>query len=531
MSALWDAAADVADRDISDVQPDVTVMRLGMFNFGLSPRKKHTNRSTGIMSSMNHASHIISTHGGLDLLCTCQFSGDTGDIPFRNVANADGRLALEVHADPVPVQLLPALDPRKVLDPRLFVTVFKVAGWDTPVVYLVVGNLDMPFLKGKLSVPVSVYEPFISLSLEELDNVAVRDAYEPVVKVLVGDHILKQGSATRLVAKQTGDSWCTHAPHSALRGDVLFSKGASATSFEIPFGASYTNFLDKDGIHDAFGISIELPTMQVPRLTAAQTIYQDIMLYVDFFEATDYSQALVIHHFNSLFATESTNPAPEDDTTNEEVSCDGALLRIENVIRTRDDFLTRYNLPHNWQMLDDDRAKFIKEVRKEYENDEDQVKMKKRDFKEAGNKGQRTKARSRWQSEMRRRCGSKALWEHISFTGEFDGTVFARGLLNAEEDKTGASQLSDNEGVVQRNQVVNARRLFRKAKYCSLKRQRGDILSETHQKLLDCHDKDELRREVNRLTTRFGHGHLYFRDGSTLRIGGNVGATRHSLDR
>ena len=60
---------------------------------------------------------------------------------------------------------------------------------------------------------------------------------------------------------------------------------------------------------------------------------------------------------------------------------------------------------------------FLRWVREKYETTEEQQDLQKRDFQAGGAAKMKSGKRSRWCRELQRRCGTKQMWEAVSFNG------------------------------------------------------------------------------------------------------------------
>ena len=131
---------------------------------------------------------------------------------------------------------------------------------------------------------------------------------------------------------------------------------------------------------------------------------------------------------------------------------------------------------------------------------------------------------------MQWRCGTKNLWELISFTGKFDSSYLAQKLKDAPT-------CSSNTGKQQLVKIASeARNKLRLAKKHDSKRSRiiegtDETLTAKEQQLLRLYDSDKLRVEANKATVASGHGRLKGRSGQFVDIGGSTGGgTRRALD-
>ena len=111
----------------------------------------------------------------------------------------------------------------------------------------------------------------------------------------------------------------------------------------------------------------------------------------------------------------------------------------------------------------DDRLRqdFLAHVKEEYHNEPAQIKLQEQDEQRGGNRKNQEGKHKRWGREMQRRCGTKNLWELISFTGKFDPIWLAEKLAKAQE----ASSTSTSEKQQQLVRIaVEARNRLRLAK-------------------------------------------------------------------
>ena len=118
-----------------------------------------------------------------------------------------------------------------------------------------------------------------------------------------------------------------------------------------------------------------------------------------------------------------TLPVPEDTWPHPEPGEDVAL-RMQHAIARREQWLWDNRLPKDHWMDDHQRRDFLKVVKAEYANLPQQQELVVED-RRANRPG---RARSRWCLELQRRCGSKQLWELVSFTGRWDPNFLREAL-------------------------------------------------------------------------------------------------------
>ena len=89
------------------------------------------------------------------------------------------------------------------------------------------------------------------------ESVPPQNASLPVAFILVGDVNLFKLEGEDAV-KPLQNTWQVHAATGGLRGDIAFVKGAKASVFELPVGASYRDRGARHDQHDAFGINLTI---------------------------------------------------------------------------------------------------------------------------------------------------------------------------------------------------------------------------------------------------------------------------------
>ena len=154
--------------------------------------------------------------------------------------------------------------------------------------------------------------------------------------------------------------------------------------------------------------------------------------------------------------------------------------------------------------------------------------------------------RKRWHRHLQRICGSKQVWEILSFTGCFDPGLLEKAV---KKDKDGQQDGEEKKQEVDQEERVRLmhRKIEARARYkeaCRLK-QRVDECSNSgrdasqlaqgfsshQQRLLKRLESGELLREMNIAVAEWGHGRLEFPDGHFVDIGGSTGGwTRKLVD-
>ena len=169
-------------------------------------------------------------------------------------------------------------------------------------------------------------------------------------------------------------------------------------------------------------------------------------------------------------------------------------------------------------------------MKDEYAKEPTQIELEAKD-RENG-KGVKDQKRKRWCREMQRRCGSRVLWELISFSGRFD-PEWLRGALACTPDPVEGGDDAKRQSMEMKRQVMEARADLRFANSLDKKRKRTPTakFTQREQDLLHKLDTDMLRKRSHDLTMKFGHGRVHKKDGSYVEIGGSSGGqARRVLD-
>ena len=141
-------------------------------------------------------------------------------------------------------------------DPQLVVHIFRI----NQNALLVQGNLHIRTpTSGIVGIPSR--KLVVKNALEKMQAVGKslppQKASLPVAFILVGDVNLFKLQGEEAV-KPLQNTWQVHAATGGLRGDIAFVKGAKASVFELPVGASYRDRGARHDQHDAFGINLTI---------------------------------------------------------------------------------------------------------------------------------------------------------------------------------------------------------------------------------------------------------------------------------
>ena len=140
--------------------------------------------------------------------------------------------------------------------------------------------------------------------------------------------------------------------------------------------------------------------------------------------------------------------------------------------------------------------------------------------------------RSRWCRELQRRCGSKQLWEVVSFSGRWDPKYLEEALSSADSPDPLTAKATADEQAAWRTAGANARARLRLAmKFDNWRQAKWTGWTSSQQRLLKGLDDGSLLEAANAATRASGHGRLHAVDGSYRDIGGSTGGfTRKILD-
>jgi hypothetical protein len=283
----------------------------------------------------------------------------------------------------------------------------------------------------------------------------------------------------------------------------------------------------------------EMPVVLISR---ADIVYQSILEFwsnrensAEIFQEQDQLGRLLFKTKKHAVPEDMWIPgaAPEGETQFVEavVSNEWVLQQLKEVLMKREAWLTRENLPMNFQMRDGpgfERHCFVQHCKLEYNAEPDQVQLQARDAQYNKTKV-KNGMHSRWGAEMQRRLGSKNLWELVSFTGQFSVDFLTR-ITDAVASQPDV--LVTNTQQKNKAHALKCRGEYRWA--CSLDNQRQSGRSrfgDWEWKLLKDFDSDKLRRQSNDATIAYGHGRIKNADGSVTDIGSETGGlTRTILD-
>jgi hypothetical protein len=205
---------------------------------------------------------------------------------------------------------------------------------------------------------------------------------------------------------------------------------------------------------------------------------------------------------NSISSPPIVNPNAEVATLKlESLNIEVEAERLQAVLAKRQEYHHLHNLPLDHFMKDGaERMGFLNWVRSAYDKESLQLDLQRKDKLEVGPQKVKAGCRARWHRELQRRCGTKQLWEVISFSGRLDPVWLESSLCKAAEDTKPVLHGVDHR------QLAEAKDAPRQ------KRQRcGRGVRRSSRKLYE---------NANKLIVQAGSGRLHAPDGSSLDIGG-----------
>ena len=266
---------------------------------------------------------------------------------------------------------------------------------------------------------------------------------------------------------------------------------------------------------------------------------------IDFFDRRDYEGKgglAIMKNLQCIIFRKKRIPLPGSEPEDNSFitsydSLEECAMRIKATMERRETFLAAHGHSMTMRMNESIRQAFLEEVKEEYHSSADQKELQKQDKLKIDrwNKGSsqilKNKKRSRWLLELQRRCGSKQLWELISFTGVFDSQMFEEmfqfDAQTAEKDEI--EKENPEKAALKRTDLLQARQMYRYARYLQRKHDNHRTLTGIEKSILA--NKDKIMAETNSMTQKWCHGKVHYKDGrSTEIIGGNQGSTRYLLD-
>ena len=145
------------------------------------------------------------------------------------------------------------------------------------------------------------------------------------------------------------------------------------------------------------------------------------------------------------------------------VSENYVLQQLKEALELRHEFLEARSLDVNHVLHDGiERCDFLRFAKERFHSDPEQKRLQERDAEKGGNKKRRAGKHSRWGLDMQRRCGDKALWELVSFTGGFSVATLA-SIPNTVCSDRDEANLSNQKQCTQKARRARNRLRFAKS--------------------------------------------------------------------
>ena len=207
---------------------------------------------------------------------------------------------------------------------------------------------------------------------------------------------------------------------------------------------------------------------------------------------------------------------------------------VQETLRRREEWLRKWNYPMDLVMNDSQIDAFNDELKSEFHDRPDQQERAWSSWytRRKGN------WHSRWSRQQQIRCGSKVIWELVSYTGRWDPQWLDARIRSCDDQETEKSEEKIARQKALKIAASEAKSAFRWGRKCShywhnvLRENWYEWwwLSPSTQDLIVRYDDDSLRRELNAAVRRLNSGRLYEIDGSFHDIGGNPeGLTRRIM--
>ena len=243
-------------------------LRVGTFNFGIHQDQLRSRRAAPkVLTQFERVVMKMTEEGALDMLFGCEVGGHKEGMGAENIdaknvlkhalletshvetmQNYFGSFNLserEFEVEAVRATTIKEL-PSPTLEPQLAVHYLRVKlnGVDAQS-YMLVGNLHVRTPAARRTPGITARQSLVFWACRELEEYA--EQYDNAVLLLVGDCNLKETDARAAIqGLQPGDDiadwtnvWQIKTAGEGRGGDVLFCRGANASSFDIPIGASY----------------------------------------------------------------------------------------------------------------------------------------------------------------------------------------------------------------------------------------------------------------------------------------------------
>ena len=268
---------------------EVTTIRIGSFNVGVD-QNMLTGR--GAQQHLDKIEEIIATCAedkDLQIMNMCEVGGHRLGFTAANINVLDMNIFRGTSAFSVSVDsnyltawgfnvVAPQRDVTSMGTSKRFELTSRTgesmlivhAFQESLAVRIILGNLHIRIPNAK-KVTTPHKQSIVIKALRKLESETEIDSSAlPVVLVLVGDCNLSLEAAKKAIQPMQPNEatwrteWQVHTTTAALSGDLIFTKGAKAESFDLPFGPSHRDWGVRKDSHDAIAIELKVKAEAEP---------------------------------------------------------------------------------------------------------------------------------------------------------------------------------------------------------------------------------------------------------------------------
>ena len=164
------------------------------------------------------------------------------------------------------------------------------------------------------------------------------------------------------------------------------------------------------------------------RLYVVDTILGELCTYADLCRTAvasrcvrELMQSCQGYAYEALIVRITFRNGWETQSVAADVSESYMVEQIKDTLELRREFLQAARLPtHHVLQNEDEIQRLLQFAKDRYHSDPEQKRLQERDAKEGGDEKMLAGKHARWSLEMQRRCGNKALWQLVCFTGQFN---------------------------------------------------------------------------------------------------------------
>ena len=203
------------------------------------------------------------------------------------------------------------------------------------------------------------------------------------------------------------------------------------------------------------------------------------------------------------------------------------LERLKEVIELRERWLHLKSLPMDTQMRDNlERKEFLKWAKDLYHAEDFQRFRQAKNLETLSRKQAMHRKKSRWDRELQRRLGTSALWQMVSFTGNFESSFLQKGDDASTQSVEVKAPPTQNLTLA----AQKARDRLRWAESLHRRQQNGQTDFTAHEEaLLQQLAAGTLRTKANEATQKSGWGRIKHEDGTYEDIAPHHGGIVRTL--